>query len=203
MAKEPNAYMLAVFTGILAAGGATLGTCYTAKWQATIAARERAASCRKEAYVDFLNRISRTSDSTASEFLSVGILADRGSIHGQGVKEHLADIQSRMRPQELYLRLNSDLNLLRLCASPAIRQKSDDLLSVLLGDFSAVRLEEYSADFRSNFQHWLEIRSLVLDATTDQSVSVDERISIVLASGLLQQVIMTMNAELSEDTATQ
>jgi hypothetical protein len=202
MAKEPNAYLLAIFTALLAAGGAMIGTCYQAKWQASLAAQEREASCRREVYTGFLTRISRTSDSTASEFLNVGALADRVETDEQvqALEERIGRLQSRVDPQELYLRLNSDLNLLRMCASPAVRRQTDDLLSVLLSDFSAVHLDQYSADFRRYFGRWDNVGRNGAGYAIEERVSSDERTVIILASGVLQQLIRTMNSELAAES---
>jgi hypothetical protein len=203
MAKEPNPYVIALFTALLAAGGATLGTYYTAKWQTSLAVREREASCRKEAYLGFLTRVHRSSDSTVSEFLNVGALAEGVSTDSevQALEDRIGKLQSRISPQDVYVRLNSDLNLLRLCASPGVQEQTDKLLSVLLGDFSVLNLAQHPSDFPGYYEHSLKVGRGISGQVIEERVSSDQRSVIILASCVLQHLIRTMNRELAADTS--
>jgi hypothetical protein len=201
--RKISAYLMALFTALLSIIGAAIASFQITSLQANQSIAERKAACRKEAYITFLSRIDRKSDPAISELLGIGVLADKVSTDSQiqDLENHFSKLLERSKPQVVYIQLSSDLNLLRLCGSREVNRRADDLLDVLIGDFSGVDTSHYSANFRQYYHSWLTLQQGKNRAYGwEERISPQERASLILTNATLRQLLSAMNVELQGRT---
>ena len=192
---------MALFVALLSIMGTVITSFQTALIQSKQSIAQRKAVCRKEGYVNFLSQIDRRSDSVISELLSVGALADKVATDSeiQNLEGRFSKLIERDNFQSVYLRLNSDLNLLRLCGSKEVNQRAEDLLNALNGNFSAIDANRYPAKFRQYYYHWLELQQEQHHAYGwEERILPKERSSLILMSAMLRQLLSAMNAEIEQ-----
>jgi hypothetical protein len=201
MCEKISPYLMALFVALLSVMGTVITSIQTASLQSKQSITERKAVCQKTEYVNFLSRIDRKSDLVISEILSIGALADKVTTDSeiQTLENHFSKLVERNSLQAIYVRLNSDLNLLRLCGSKEVNQRAEDLLNMLVGDFSAIDVSHYPASFRQYYYHWLELQQGQYRAYVwEERILPEERASLILISAMLRQLLAAMNADIEQ-----
>src|SRR2546426_7172191 len=126
--KQPNPYVIAVFTAVLAGAFSVLGTYFTAQFQAKHAIAQKQLEYRAQSYAAFLEKIDRSRSPEIGQLLSIGSLAERVTTDSeiQNLEDQLAVLLRKAPIQDLYWKLNSDLNLVRLHGSIRVRRVCDE-----------------------------------------------------------------------------
>ncbi len=132
--KQPNPYVMAVFTAVLAGAFSVLGTYFTAQFQAKHAIAQKQLEYRAQSYAAFLEKIDRSRSPEIGQLLSIGSLAERVATDSeiQNLEDQLAVLLRKAPIQDLYWKLNNDLNLVRLHGSDRVRRVCDLRLIGLL-----------------------------------------------------------------------
>lgn len=200
---SPNPYLLAFFTVLFASLFSTVGNYYLSKGHINHALLEKDFDLRREVYLSFINKIDKSNDPTISELLNIGSLADNVFTDSeiQRFEDRLHNILSRNSTYDIYWRLNSDLNILRLRASDRVKARADDLLNILTLNFHEVQIKNHSTEVQAYYSKWQEIQHDGIVYGFEERISPEQRFSIILSSKLLQSLIQAMREELGNTSS--
>ncbi len=149
-------------------------------------------------YLSFLNKIDKSNDPVISEMLNIGSLADKVATDSQiqDLEDKLHSILSKNNTYDIYWRLNSDLNILRLRASDRGKIRADDLLNALTLNFHEIQIKNHSAEVQAYYSKWWEVQRNGIAYGYEERITPEERFSIIVSGKLLQSLIQAMNEEL-------
>jgi hypothetical protein len=102
--QQPNPYVMAVFTAVVAAMLSVVGSSYASRAQLRQALMQKELDLRREVYLAFLAKVDRRSGPLMSEILGIGSLADRVTTDGsvQALEDRLDALLKGRQPQTLY-----------------------------------------------------------------------------------------------------
>ncbi len=197
--ESPNLYLLAFFTALFAGLFSIVGNYYLSKDQIKQVLPEKDLDLRKEVYLSFLSKIDKSNDPVISEMLNIGPFADKVGTDSQiqDLEDKLHNILSRNDTYDIYWRLNSDLNILRLRASDRVKIRADDLLNALSLNFDAIQIKNHSAEVQAYYKKWWEIQREGIPYGFEEKITLEERFSIIISGKLLQSLIQAMNEEIN------
>src|SRR5256886_16471315 len=111
--KQPNPYVIAVFTAVLAGAFSVLGTYFTAQFQAKYAIAQKQLEYRAQSYAAFFEKIDRSRSPEIGQVLSIGSSAGRVATDSeiQTLEAKPAVLLRKPPIQALSWKLTSDLNL--------------------------------------------------------------------------------------------
>ena len=200
---SPNPYLLAFFTALFAGLFSIVGIYYLSKIHINHMLLEKDLDLKKEMYLSFINKIDKNNDPIISELLSIGPLADNVNTDGeiQNFEDKLYNILSRNSTYDIYWRLNSDLNIIRLRASDRVKTRADDLLNTLILNFNEVQIKKHSPEIQAYYSKWWEIQRDGIAYGYEERITSEQRFSIIISSKLLQSLIQAMNEELGNAPA--
>lgn len=195
--QQPNPYVMAVFTAVVAAMLSVVGSSYASRAQLRQALMQKELDLRREVYLAFLAKVDRRSGPLMSEILGIGSLADRVTTDGsvQALEDRLDALLKGRQPQTLYVYLNSDLNMVRLAASGEVRILAEDLLSAVYQDFGSIQWTKHPPSMRQYYDHWSNVQREGIPYGWKERVSSDERLAVILTSRLFQDLLDAMAKE--------
>lgn len=195
--QQPNPYVMAVFTAVVAAMLSVVGSSYASRAQLRQALMQKELDLRREVYLAFLAKVDRRSGPLMSEILGIGSLADRVTTDGsvQALEDRLDALLKGRQPQTLYVYLNSDLNMVRLAASGEVRILAEDLLSAVYQDFGSIQWTKHPPSIRQYYDHWSNVQREGIPYGWKERVSSDERLAVILTSRLFQDLLDAMAKE--------
>lgn len=114
----------------------------------------------------------------------------------QDLEDKLYNILSKNNTYDIYWRLNSDLNILRLRASDRVKMRADDLLKALALKFHEIQIKNHSTPVQAYYEKWWEVQRYGIEYGFEEKISPEQRFSIIISSKLLQGLIQAMNEEI-------
>lgn len=196
--QSPNPYLLAFITALFAGLFSIVGNYHLSKGQIKQMLLEKDLDLRKEVYLSFLNKIDKSNDPVISEMLNIGSLVDKAGTDSQiqDSEDRLHNILSKNDTYDIYWRLNSDLNILRLRASDRVKMRADDLLNALTLNFHEIQIKNHSAEVQAYYDKWWEVQRDGIAYGYEERITPEQRFSIIISGKLLQSLIQAMNEEL-------
>jgi hypothetical protein len=115
----------------------------------------------------------------------------------QDLEDKLYNILSKNNTHDIYWRLNSDLNILRLHASDRVNLRADDLLKALALNFHEIQVKNHSEQVQAYYEKWWKAQRDGIAYGYEEKILPEQRFSIIISSKLLQSLIQAMNDEIS------
>lgn len=204
VSQPPNPYALAIFTAVLSGILAVIGSVYTADFQAKQALLQKQFEYRVIAYTAFLDKIDNSKMPALSQMLNLGaMVAHLGTdADFQMFEDRVADLLKKNHSYDVYLQLNSDLNVLRMHGSMQVAEICDDLLKSLLLNDSQINWSKYPPEVLKIHDHWNNSQKTGSNYGVTERITSDERMMIVMTSKLTQILIKQLRNEML-DTSIQ
>jgi len=193
--SSPNAYVMAVITAGLAAIFSVVGGYLLAHLQSKQVAVQRLHEHRLTAYDMFLQRIGAIPG--VSEILSAGALVSDLMTDSELeiFEDRSAKLLQAHHTQDLYWRLNAEMQMLRLHGTPQVRDICDDILRLLLMRHAEVRWDRYSPRLRASYRQSLSAQELGSAYGVTEQLTEDERLMIIMTPQLMQVLVDQLRAE--------
>jgi len=201
--KHPNPYVMAIFTAILAAGFATLGTYYTHQKQTQKFLLEQRLGSRKQAYTLFLEKIDREKSPLLSRLLHLGSVAEHLATDGeiQTLEDAFEQITVALQSYDLYWQLSNDMSILRMYGSRTVVEYANDLLDLTSGKYWQISLQKYPRDVQVYFHKWKKHAALGVAYGWKERITSDERLTLILTARLFRNILETIRAEFENDSS--
>lgn len=192
---SPNAYLMALITAGLAAFFSMIGGYLLTQQQSKQVAVQRLHEYRTTAYEMFLQRIGAIPE--VSEILSAGALvSDLITDSELELFEYRsARLLHAHRTQDLYWRLNAEMQVLRLHGTPQVRDICDDILRLLLMRHPEVRWDRYSPSLRSSYLQSLRAQEMGSAYGVAELLTEEERLMMIMTPQLMQVLVDQLRAE--------
>ena len=202
--KQPNPYVIAIFTAVLAGAFSVLGTYFTAQFQAKHAIAQKQLEYRAQSYAAFLEKIDRSRSPEIGQLLSIGSLAERVTTDSeiQNLEDQLAVLLRKAPIQDLYWKLNSDLNLVRLHGSIRVRRVCDDILKALALREFEIDWSGYPRDVSQLREKWAEVQKEGATYGWQPRISNDKRLMIIVVGKLFELLVTELRNELQTPAST-
>jgi len=202
--KQPNPYVIAVFTAVLAGAFSVLGTYFTAQFQAKYAIAQKQLEYRAQSYAAFLEKIDRSRSPEIGQLLSIGSLAERVATDSeiQTLEDQLAVLLRKAPIQDLYWKLNSDLNLVRLHGSNRVRRVCDDILKALALREFEIDWSVYPRDVSQLREKWAGIQKEGITYGWQPRISNDKRLMIIVVGKLFELLVTELRNELQTPSSS-
>lgn len=194
--SSPNAYVMAVITAGLAAAFSVAGGYLLAQLQSKHVAAQRLYEHRMTAYETFLQRIGAVPG--VSEILSAGAMVNDLMTDSELeiFEDRSAKLLQAHHTQDLYWRINAEMQLLRLHGTPQVRDICDDILKLLLMRHAEVRWNRYSPTLRAFYRQSLTAQEVGSAYGVTEQMTEDERLMIIMTPQLMQVLVDQLRAEL-------
>ena len=202
--EQPNPYAMAVLTAVLAGAFSVLGTYFTAQFQAKHAIAQKQLEYRAQSYAAFLEKIDRSRSPEIGQLLSIGSLAERVTTDSeiQNLEDQLAVLLRKAPIQDLYWKLNSDLNLVRLHGSIRVRRVCDDILKALALREFEIDWSGYPRDVSQLREKWAEVQKEGATYGWQPRISNDKRLMIIVVGKLFELLVAELRNELQTPAST-
>jgi hypothetical protein len=200
LGKQPNPYLIAIFTAVLAAGFSILGSHYTYKKQTEKLLLEQRLGIRKHAYTLFLEKIDREKSPLLSRLLHLGSAADHVATDGeiQTLEDAFEKMALALQSYDVYWYLSNDMSILRMYGSRRVVEYSKDLLNVTTGQYWQISLKGYPRDVQVYFHKWKKIQATGGAYGWKEKITSEERLTLILAARLFRNLLDTIRAEFEQ-----
>lgn len=194
--SPPNAYVMAVFTAGLAAAFSLVGGYSLAALQSEKIAIQRLHERRSIAYETFLQRIGAVPG--VGELLGTGAMVRDLMTDSEldMFEDRSAKLLQAHGTQDLYWRLNAEMQVLHLHGTPRVREICDDILKLLVLRHDAVRWSRYSPETRVFYQSSLGAQESGSGYGVTEQLTEDERLMILMTPLLTQVLVEQLRTEL-------
>lgn len=196
-ATDPNAYLMAFFTALLAGLFSLAGSYVIARFQARQATVAKSLEYRTKAYTDFLTKIGERSP-LIGRLLNIGSLADRVVTDGaiQEFEDRVAELFVELDLHATYAELNSDFNFLRLHGDEATERICRDILALLSFRDGEVDWSKYPQETQLYYQQWRTNQEGPAYGW-DPSITNDQRIMVIMVAKLFDELVSHLRGELA------
>ncbi|MFQ5915136.1 MAG: hypothetical protein ACE5JS_18345 [Nitrospinota bacterium] len=199
--RQPNPYLLALFTAVFAAVFSVVGIYYTSKKQTERLLFEQRLDSRRRAYVLFLEKIDRERSPHLSRLLNLGSVADRVATDGeiQALEDAFGELATFLQDYELYWQLSNDMSILRMYGSQRIVGYSKALLAVISGLHWEIALEKYPSELQIYYHRWRNAQEKGIAYGWEPKVTDEDRLTLIVAAKLFSNLQDTVRAEFERD----
>lgn len=194
--SPPNAYVMAVVTAGLAATFSVIGGYFLEELQSERVEIQRLHEHRLTAYETFLQRIGAVPG--VSEILSAGAMVSDLMTDSELeiFEDRSAKLLQAHLTQDLYWRLNAEMQVLRLHGTPRVIEICDDILRLLLLRHEEVVWNRYSPETRSFYRESLRAQEAGSEYGVTEQVTEDERLMMLMTPQLMQVLVDQLRTEL-------
>jgi hypothetical protein len=193
-----NPFSIAVFTAILSAVLSVLGGYFIVKVEAERAINEKQFEYRASAYNIYIDSINSTKLPEFSKLLNAGYYAlnvkDLSDIEIQALEDKFEVVNKEYKDDEMFFHLNNTLNILRMHGSSKVRIYCEDIMLVLAMKPEKVEWKNHSKEIQNLYISWTRPNSITYGY--EPKVTDEERIRIVMVSGLFSEILEQLNLEL-------
>lgn len=195
---QPNPYVMAVMTAALAGLFSVICGYFVAGFQARNTLAQKQYEYRASAYGAFLDKADRYSALAISQVLHIGAMAEHLATDSeiQEFENHSGELLSEHDGLDLYLKLNADLNLLRLHGSDRVSGICSDILKALTLQDDQIDWSLYPQDVVVLHDQWKAAQDNGIAYGWEERVSGDERLMIVTIAKLTQVLVQQLRLEL-------
>lgn len=187
---------MAVLTAGLAAAFSMVGGYLLAELQSEKIAIQRLHEHRLTAYETFLHRIGLVPG--VSEILSAGaMMSDLMTDSELEIfEDRSAKLLQAHGTQDLYWRLNAEMQVLRLHGTPRVREICDDILRLLLLRHEDVVWNRYSPETSAFYHSSRRAQEAGSGYGVPEQVTEDERLMILMTPQLMQVLVDQLRKEI-------
>lgn len=199
--NNPNPYIIAILTAVLAAILSVVGGYFTSKIQTENAILEKQFEYRASAYNSFLESVTPEKSPMLAKMLSLG--KEMNFVHTDGEVQSLENESEKLMKEyyasDLAWKLDYHFNILRVHGSEKVRKYCDDINLVLNKSEYQVDWSKYSPKIQKEYAYWAEISKTEAnpaDDYVDPKIMSQERMMIEMSSVLYAALIEQLNSEL-------
>jgi uncharacterized protein YpuA (DUF1002 family) len=155
---------------------------------------------KTSAYSTFLNSISKTQSPIIAEILNAGKLINHSNtdMEIQYVEDSFERFVKLNGESKIYEQLDSHFNLLRLHGSEKVRNKCEDILTVLAYEEFKIDWTKYPQELQKFRAEWLNVQKNGKQSGIELKVRDDERIMFILLTALFQNLIDQLRTEMQD-----
>ena len=193
-----NPYVIAILAATLAGFFSVVGGYFAASFHARHAIAQKRFEYRVEAYGVFLDKISR--NKIISQLISIGGMADHLATDSeiQDFEDRIGQLLKRHDAEELYWRLDTDLNILRLYGTIRVIEICDDILKALVLRDEEIEWKSYSPEIVAFHNEWKMSQQKGVAYGWEERISVEERLMVVTIAKLTQALINQLRLEIQQ-----
>lgn len=193
-----NPFSIAIFTAILSAVLSSLGGYFIVKVEAERAINEKQFEYRASAYNIFIDSINTTKLQDFSKFLNAGYYAVNVKTLSdneiQALEDKFEAMNKEYKDEDIFIHLNNSLNILRMHGSAKVRIYCEDIMLVFAMKPEDVEWKSHSKEIQDLYISWTRPNSITYGY--EPKVTEEERIRIVMVSGLFAEILKQLNLEL-------
>lgn len=201
--KEPNHYVLAVFTAFLSGILSLIGFYLSAKLQAENRIAQKQYENRARSYEYLLNNMSMHKFPAIVGILNVGNLVEHVATDGeiQALEDTFEKLSLINNYYKVSWQLDNHFNILRLYGSESVVRYCEDILAVLALREFTVDWNSYPSEVQEFRSIWVRVQENGVAYGWEEKVTNEERIMFALASILYRNLITQLRNELKKGNA--
>jgi hypothetical protein len=188
--------MLVAITALLSFLGSIIGFYFTAPYLASQVINQKNHEYRSSAYAGFLNSMVADHSSGSVKLISLNqLVVNVNTDHSiQIIEDSIYALSKENKDNQLFVKLLSNMQVLKLYSSKKGEQYIDDFMAVLLDNDFTINWESHSVEVQKVRNSWIDNTGEIIG--WEPRVTDEERAKFIILSAQYVELVKLFKAEL-------